>query len=61
MRSEIESTVIGVLMVFVSAILVTIGIVVAETFSYWNGIGIAIGGAIPWGWACFGKPKFYEY
>ncbi len=59
MKPEIKSTVVGVSMVLISAILVTIGIIVATTFNILVGIGIAIGGSIPWGWACFARPKFY--
>jgi hypothetical protein len=60
MESEVKSALIGNLMVISSAVIVTIGIIVASTVNFFAGILIALGGAIPWGWACFAKPKLYE-
>ncbi len=61
MNSVTKSTFIGVLMVLVSAVIITTGIIVGIVTSPILGFGIAIGGTIPWGGACFGKPRFYEH
>lgn len=60
MKPEIKSTIIGVSMVLISAVIVAIGIIVATTFDRFVGAAIAIAGTIPWGWACFAEPRFYE-
>lgn len=54
------SAVTGVIWVLIAGLLIGIGITVALKYSPILGGLMAIGGIIPWGWACFGNKEYYS-
>ncbi len=60
MNSSQKSVIVGTTSVLFAALLVGIGLFIAMTFSPILGVLMAIGGLIPWGWACFANKEYFS-
>lgn len=60
MKVARRSAVEGITAIMLAAIIGGIGLFIAMTFNPLIGVLMAVGGLIPWGWACFGNREYFS-